>query len=245
MKKYVIIGSFIALVALTVRSEVPRLVSSSPEFWATGVNASTQKVITLTFDQRMSPGYTAMLGPSSLPPPTIEMNPSMSPDRKTFTVKVTAQPGKVYVLGLNEKNIPGVGFQNEKGMSAPPNFLAFQTAGTPAPDDVPPRAIRTNPANGETAVDPSRVKSVAITFDLPMNPKKHGMHLFENETAVDVSKAASQYSADGKTFVLGYNFKPGASYRVELNSTQDIGFTRTTRVPLWPVKFTFSTAQPR
>jgi hypothetical protein len=221
------------------KADPARIVSSSPEFWAVNVNPKEKK-LSLTFNQPMRSGFWDWFGRDTLSPNST-LHSEMTPDHLTSTVDVTLQPGKVYVAALNERGIPGVGFQTEKGLSLSPSFLVFQTAGTPGPEDAAPRVIKTMPANGESTVNPTLVKSIAVTFDVPMNAKKHGMHLFENDTAVDVSKAVFQYSADGKTFALGYNLKPGATYRVELNSTQDIGFTRITRVPLWPVHLTFST----
>jgi hypothetical protein len=220
----------------------PSILATSPQSWAVGVNSSSQKTISVTFDQRMSPGYTAWLGKSSIPPSSLNMNSSISDDRRSFTIKADLQPGKVYVLGLNEKNLQGVGFQNEKGLSAPPYFLVFQTAGNVAPQDVPPRVVRTIPQHGGT-VDSRRVQSLSVTFDKPMNVKKHGLHMFENNAPVDISKAQFAYSADALTFALAYPFKPSTQYRFELNDNHDIGFSATTRVPLWPVQISFATGQ--
>jgi hypothetical protein len=157
------------------------------------------------------------------------------------SIDVHLQPGKVYICGLNERGLPGVGFQNEKGFALPPTYLVFQTAGTPAPNDSPPRIIRSSPANGMQGIEPTAVRSLRITFDKPMNMKKHGLHLYENNQPIDISKLPFSYTADGMTFVLPYNFKPAAVYKLELNSTKDIGFARTTRVPLWPAVISFTT----
>src|SRR2546423_5863977 len=227
----------------TVTPAGPRIVDTSPKEWQIGANAS-QKELSVTFDQRMNPGFTAWMGRSSLVPP-LDITSKITEDRRTFSIHVDFQPGKVYVFGLNEKNLPGVGFQNERGQSAPPYFLVFQTAGTLAPDDAPPRVVSTNPPNNMQQLDPSRLKSLAITFDKPMHTAKHGLQLLENSKEVDLSKAKFVYSADGKTFTLGYDFKPLTTYEVILNSTKNIGFASAKRVPLWPVRFAFSTAQPR
>jgi Bacterial Ig-like domain len=221
----------------------PKLLATSPQSWAVSVNSSSQKTISVTFDQRMSPGYTAWLGKSSIPPLSLNMNSSISDDRHSFTIKADLQPGKVYVLGLNEKNMQGVGFQNEKGLSAPPCFLVFQTAGNVAPQDAPPHVIRSVPQHGATGLDSATLRSLSITFDKPMNVKKHGLHMFENNNPVDISKAPVAYTPDGLTFTLAYAFKPATQYRFELNDIHDIGFSRTTRVPLWPVQISFATAQ--
>lgn len=228
-----------------LRADAPKLTSSSPPLWGVGVNSAVQKTISLTFDQRMSPAYTAWLGRSSLPPPDLDMNSSMSQDRLTFSTKARLEAGKVYVLALNEKNIDGVGFQNEKGASLAPTYLVFQTAGAPKPEDAPPIVLKSLPANGEQQVDPARTKAIVLSFDKPMQTAKQGLHLFENNTAIDISKARFGYSADGRTFTLYYDFKASTPYRMELNSVTDIGFASAKRVPLWPVQIGFTTVQPR
>jgi hypothetical protein len=121
----------------------------------------------------------------------------------------------------------------------------FQTAGTPTAENAPPHVTKTIPPNGSTALDSTKLKSIAISFDVPMNVKKHGVHLFEDKQPVDISRAPFQYSPDGKTFTLGYDFKASKTYMLELNNLHDIGFARATRVPLWPVQFTFSTGESR
>ena len=226
--------------AAELLADPPRLTSTSPQVWAVGVNAITQKDISLTFDQPMRSGFWDWLGRDTLSPNST-LHTTVSPDRMRMSLDVKLEAGKVYVLGLNERGIPGVGFQNEKGLSLPPVYLVFQTAGTPAPNDLPPHVARSNPANGTQGIDSAMLRSITITFDRPMNPKKHGLHLYENNQSIDISKLPFSYSADGMTFALPYNVKPATTYRLELNSTKDIGFARTTRVPLWPATISFST----
>ncbi len=192
----------------------------------------------------MSPAYTAWIGRSSVVQ-EVDSDSSISPDRRTFTTKAALQPGKVYVFSLNEKRIAGVGFQNTKGVSAPPFYLVFQTVGAPAPDDAPPRALSTIPAGNAQQIDPAKLKSVVINFDRPMQTAKHGLVMTENKSPVDLSKARFQYSPDGKSFTLAYDFKPSTTYEFELNNTQNIGFASAKRIPLWPVRFAFSTGQPQ
>lgn len=239
MTKLLYAAIAISTASIASAYDPPKLLSASPSFWAIGVDASRQKSISLSFDGPMRPGFSAWFGPSSLPPESSVT--TLSSDRLTFSLGVTLQPAKVYVLALNEKHIPAVGFQTEKGISLPPTYLVFQTAGTPAPNDAPPHVVRSNPVNGTQGIDPSRLASITVTFDKPMTPKKHGLHLYENNQPVDISKLPFSYSADGLTFILPYRFKPATVYRLELNSTKDIGFARTTRIPLWPAVISFST----
>lgn len=156
------------------------------------------------------------------------------------SIGVHLDPGHVYICALNGRGIPGVGFQTEKGVPLPPTFLVFQTAGTPAPDGAPPRVKEIIPANGGQ-IDPARTRAIVITFDQPMETKKRGLQVFENNNPVDISKLPFTYSPDGRTFTLPYNFRPGTQYRLELNSVSDIGFSRANRIPLWPVRVSFTT----
>jgi Big-like domain-containing protein len=241
-----IIAALVCASFQTVSSpaEPLKLVSTSPAFWAVNVTPAARKTISLTFDQRLRGRFSDWIGLDALSPPS-SLQTTFSEDKMSCSIAVQLEQGKVYVCGLNERGLPGVGFQNEKGLSLPPTYLVFQTAGTPAAEDTPPHVVKTMPSNGAASLDPTRLKSIAITFDAPMNPKKHGLHLFEDKQPVDISRSAFQYSPDGKTFSLAYDFKPSKTYMLELNNLHDIGFSRTTRVPLWPVQFTFSTGSPQ
>ena len=234
--------SFFSRAAVAV--EPPKLITTSPDFWATNINAASQRVVSLTFDQTMRPGNSAWLGRSSLSP-EVNLDTLVSDDRKTFKLNVRLQPGKVYVFGLNEKGLPGVGFQNDYGISLPPHFLVFQTIGNPSAEDAPPKVVRTTPGNGSNQVDPLLTKSLVIQFDKPMRTAKHGLQLFENNNRIDVAKFPGQYSPDGRTFTFPYNFKPLTQYVLEFNGVQNIGFVSSNRVPLWPVRMRFATGPLR
>src|SRR2546423_3204412 len=222
-------------------AEPLNLLSTSPQFWATNVNASSQKTISLTFDQKLRSTLTDWIGLDVLSPPS-DLETKYSPNHLSCSINVHLDSGHVYVCALNGRGLPGVGFQNEKGFTLPPTFLVFQTAGNVVPQDAPPRVVRSIPQHG-AIVDSGRSQSLTITFDKSMNPKKHGPHMFENNNPVDISKVPFAYSADGITLTLAYAFKPATQYRFELNDIHDIGFSGANRVPLWPVQISFSTAQ--
>jgi hypothetical protein len=230
------------LLAASDLADPPKLVSTSPMYWAVGVDAARLKTISLTFDQRLRRRFSDWIGLDVLSPPS-SLQTTFSADQTSCSIPVRLEPGKVYICGLNERGLPGVGFQNEKGMSLPPTYLVFQTAGTPTARDSPPHVTRTIPANGTTSFDPTKSKLIVVTFDTAMSTKKHGLHLFEDKQAVDISRSAFQYSPDGKTFTFTYEFKPSKTYTVELNNLHDIGCSSATHVPLWPVQFTFATGQ--
>jgi len=223
--------------------EPPRIVSTSPQFWEIGVSPSDQKTIAVTFDQIMRSGFWDFLGNDTLSPKT-NYETAMGSDLKSFSLRVTLLPGKVYIMALNERGIPGVGFQNDKGISLKPTYLVFRTAGVPSPEDAPPHALSTSPGNGARDVNPATIRAITVSFDRAMEPKKHGLHLFEEKQPVDLTRARFAYSADGKTFSLTYAFKPSTHYEVQMNSTDDIGFTAANRAPLWPVHFAFTTGEP-
>jgi hypothetical protein len=223
--------------------EPPRIVSTTPQFWERGVSPSGQKTIVVTFDQIMRSGFWDFLGNDTLSPET-NYETTMGSDLKSFSLRVTLHPGRVYVMGLNERGIPGVGFQNDRGISLKPAYLVFQTSGNPSPEAAPPRALSTSPGNGAQNVNPAAVRTITVSFDRAMTTKKHGLHLFEGRQPVDLTRATFTYSADGKMFTLTYAFKSSTHYEIQMNTTEDIGFAATNRAPLWPVHFAFTTGQP-
>ncbi len=227
---------------LSFAFEPPKIVSTSPQFWEIGVSPSKQ-AIAVTFDQVMRSGFWDFLGKDTLSPQT-NHETTMRSDLKSFSLRVTLHPGRVYIMGLNERGIPGVGFQNDKGISLRPVYLVFQTAGVPFPEDAPPRAVSTSPGSGARDINPAAIKAITVSFDRVMEAKKHGLHLFEEKRPVDLTNATFSYSADGRTFTLNYPLQPSTHYEVVMNSAEDIGFAATNRVPLWPVRFTFTTGQP-
>lgn len=227
----------------TALSQAPQIVETSPKFWETGVRP-TSKEVSVTFDQPLRYGFSSWLGAGSVLPET-EVESNNSADGRVFGLSVGLEPGKVYAFALNEREIPGVGFQSPRGIPLRRHFLVFQTAGTPAPEDAPPRAVSTIPPHTAQQLDATRLKALTITFDRPMQATKHGLHMTENGKPVDLSTARFEYSQDGKTFVLAYEFKSSSAYQFELNNTQDIGFASSTRIPLWPVRLAFSTGQPQ
>ena len=244
MMKLLLIASTVLVGASSASTfERPKVVSTSPKFWEIGVSPSSQKFVSVTFDQVMRSGFWDFIGNNVLPPPT-NYETTMGADLKSFGMHVSLQPGKVYIMGLNERGIPGVGFQNDKGISLKPTYLVFQTAGNPAAEDAPPRAVSTFPAKGAQDVNPAATKGITVTFDRTMETKKHGFHLFEGKQPVDLKGVTFSYSPDGKIFTLTYAFKPSTHYEVQMNSTEDIGFAATNRVPLWPAHLAFTTGQP-
>src|SRR4051812_20807283 len=98
-------------------AEPPKLLSTSPQFWATDVNAN-QKTISLTFDQKLRNNVTDWIGLDVLSPSS-DLQTKYSPDHMSCSIDVHLEPGHVYVCALNGRGLPGVGFQNEKGFTLP------------------------------------------------------------------------------------------------------------------------------
>jgi hypothetical protein len=192
------------------------------------------------FDQPLRGTLTDWVGLDVLSPAST-LHTNFSEDRRSCSIDVHLDPGHVYICALNERGLPGVGFQNQKGISLAPTFLVFQTAGNPAPDDTPPALIRAIPENAAQGIDAAKLSAITLVFDRPMNGKKHGLHLSEGGNQVDVPRLQFGYSADGRTFTLPYRFKPATQYRLELNNNHDIGFSSAKRVPMWPVQISFTT----
>src|SRR5262245_60669316 len=119
-----LIGMIIVTVLAGPAFDSPKVVSASPNFWATGVPASSTKAVSVIFDQTMRSGFWDFLGRNTLPPPS-NYEVEMGADLKSYRLHVRLEPGKVYIMGLNERGLPGVGFQNEKGISLQPTYLVF------------------------------------------------------------------------------------------------------------------------
>lgn len=245
MKVFICILSLILVVtgASEAASEPPKIVSISPNFWAVGVIPSSQKVVSLTFDQRMRLDSAAWFGSGSLAPESFGET-SISEDQLTISLPVKLSAGKVYVFCLNDASGPGLGFQNVRGYPLSRKYLVFQMAGNASREDAPPRALSTFPGNASQDVNPATTKGITVIFDRPMESKKHGFHLFEEKKPVDLKTVPFTYSADGRIFILNFPLKPSTHYEVVMNSTEDIGFAATNQVPLWPVHFSFATGQP-
>lgn len=226
--------------AAQTRGAPPRILESRPSFWEVGVSPVRVKRMSLTFDQPMRAGTSAWLGRSSVLPET-RMEDEISPDYRTMYLGVELQPGRVYVFALNEKQIPGVGFQSSRGISMPRQYLVFQTSGTPSADDAPPSLARTAPSNGETGVNPARPGGIELVFNRPMRRKTHGLILFEAGQRVNLGEVKFQWSDDGLTFRLPRPLLPRTSYRIQLNANDNIGFVSAQRIPLWPREFSFET----
>jgi RNA polymerase sigma-70 factor (ECF subfamily) len=124
------------------------------------------------------------------------------------------------------------------GEHRPPELSV--AAEPPAP--AAPRAIGFDPPQGATDVDPGR-KTLAVTFDRPMDPQGWAWVIEHPSTAPEVG--ASSWDAGNRTNTVEVALEPGRSYVVWVNSPQYAYFHDLAGVPAEPVRWTFSTRGAR
>jgi Tfp pilus assembly protein PilF len=130
----------------------PTVVATSPKALANDVPASL-KGISVTFDQEMMDGSWSWVQISKESYPRMTGQPSYDKARKTCTLPVELQPGKVYWLGVNSEEHKF--FQTAADTPARPYVILFATRGkdgkpTPIPSELVKKAEAINrPAPSE------------------------------------------------------------------------------------------------
>lgn len=203
-----------------------KIVKTVPAAWATEVPAETPE-LSIIFNAPIWLGSTAYLGRSSIAP-TITGDPKVSADKRTFSIPVHLDPGKVYFLAINERAVPGVGFQDADGRSAAPFNLVFQTAGKAAEADKPPKIEEIRIGLTEPGKTVFYVK-----FDRKMDATSNGFTLVDAGGQPASGNEKAVYNAKKLTWSLTVDgtAKPVALW---LNHPQFLGFRSTTRIPAWP-----------
>lgn len=108
---------------VTPRADAPRLTASYPA--AGAAVAPGLLVLTLTFDQKMSPtGFDVGPGPGGEAPECLKV-PRLLDNGKTFALLCRTLPGKHYAVALNGGHKGGFG--NIGGAAAEPASVAFST----------------------------------------------------------------------------------------------------------------------
>lgn len=138
------IGGYI-LLKQHQQSRRPVVVQTTPPALAMAVNPNTT-AISVTFDQPMMNFSWSWVGGGELYPETTG-EPRYDTERKTCTLPVKLQPGKLYWIGINSEKY--VYFQTEKHVPAKPYVILFATADengnpTPIPEDYLEEANRIN-----------------------------------------------------------------------------------------------------
>ena len=123
------VATAIALMAVLVGQEsqrtAPKVVRTDPARGA--VIASGPFVLSVTFDQPMSDGSFSYVQKAADTFPDCAFPARLSPDRRTFTVRCTAAPGRAYELWFNSE--PYMNFKGVDGTAAIPFQLKFGTKG--------------------------------------------------------------------------------------------------------------------
>ena len=105
------------------REKGPHIVAMEPANGADSVAADLNKLV-ITFDQAMLPGWSFLqLEPGNYPAEAGQ--PFYDGDKKVITLPVKLQPGRTYVIGLN--NADYTSFKNSGGTPLYPVVYKFST----------------------------------------------------------------------------------------------------------------------
>lgn len=216
----------------------PRILKTSPAIGAKDVDPAT-KEITITFDRDMAGGFSWTGGGPEFPPGRSGEKPTWR-DKRTCSLPVTLEAAKYYRVGINSTSHQN--FRSADGVPVKPSAIYFTTKG--AGDDVQqktakPQIVKMIPENRATDVDP-KTTELRVTFNMPM---KNGFSWTGGGPAYPETPAGKKpfWTEDQKTCVLPVELKPGAEYRLGLNSPSHKNFQSATGVPLDPVTYTFKT----
>jgi RNA polymerase sigma-70 factor (ECF subfamily) len=160
----VIIESGTSQPDLTEESQKPIIVKTNPKTFSTNVSPGL-KQITVTFDQQMMDNSWSWTGGGETYPKTGK--PFYNANKKTCTLPVKLEPGKVYWIGINSVSFKN--FQNEEGIPADWYVILFATKtpdGKPTqiPKDMLEKAKKIN-MQARKALSPIVNKSQSDTND--------------------------------------------------------------------------------
>jgi beta-lactamase regulating signal transducer with metallopeptidase domain len=216
----------------------PRIVKTSPPIGAKDVDPAI-KEITITFDRDMAGGFSWTGGPPDFPQGRTGEKPTWR-DKRTCALPVSLEAGKYYRVGINSQSHQN--FRSAAGVSAKPTSFYFTTKGAGA--DVlakteKPEIVEMTPKNGATDVD-AKTTELRVTFNVPMGS---GFSWTGGGPSYPSSPEGKRpyWTDDHKTCVLPVELKPGASYRLGLNSPSHKNFQSSSGIPLEPVTYTFKT----
>ncbi len=236
---------------------VPAVVRTTPAAMANDVPATLKK-ITVTFDQRMMDTSWSWTQRSEESFPKTSGEPSYDSLRKTCTLPVQLEPGKVYWVGINSPE--HTLFQTPDQVPAGPYVILFATRSadgkpTPIPEDLAAQAKAINQAAGGASTGPmvmrttpptlanevpASLKKITVTFDQPM---MDGSWSWTQRDEESFPKLAGQPSYDSlrKSCSLPVELEPGKVYWVGVNSSQHLTFQTADGVPAKPYVILFAT----
>jgi beta-lactamase regulating signal transducer with metallopeptidase domain len=216
----------------------PRIVSTAPKLGETDVNPSLME-ITVIFDRDMGQGFSWTGGGPEYPPIPEGQKPKWR-DKRTCVLPVKLEAGHFYRVGINSASFQN--FRSQDGEPARPSAIYFTTQG--ASDELKRKASRPmiiglEPKNGTKDVDPE-LKELRVTFNVPMGDGFSWTGGGPQFPTIPEGKKP-YWTEDHKTCILPVDLKPGADYRLGLNSPSHKNFQSAGGVPLDPVSYSFST----
>jgi DNA-binding CsgD family transcriptional regulator len=117
-------------------------------------------------------------------------------------------------------------------------MIAHSNSGPAAPRPAtPPRVVATQPRPG-AAVPPGPL-TLSVTFDRPMRPGNYSFVQKDPATYPQCGDNRPAQSADGRTFTLHCQVRPGGSYEIWFNAEPYMNFKSVDGVPAVPFQLRF------
>ncbi len=233
-------GTPVATQATGDEAGPPRIIATSPKVGTTDVDPTLAE-LTVTFDKDMGGGYSWTGGGPDYPPTDKDRKVEWR-DKRTCVLPVKLDPGHYYRVGINSKS--NRNFRSLAGVSALPSALFFTTRGASEEDKLKtqaPQAVSFEPMNGAIDVSPA-LTELRVTFNVPMGGGFSWCGGGPEYPSGPEGKGP-YWTEDHKTCVLLVELKPGATYRLWLNSPSYNNFQSAAGVPLESVEYNFKTGQ--
>jgi hypothetical protein len=216
----------------------PRILATSPKIAAADVDPGLTEIM-VTFDRDMESGFSwTGSGPDY---PTIPKDKKVTwRDKRTCVLPVKLEAGHYYRVGINSKSYRN--FRSTAGVSALPSAIYFTTWGASGEEQMKtltPEVVSCEPLNGAENVNPA-LAELRVTFNVPMGG---GFSWCGSgpEYPSGPEGRGPYWTEDHRTCVLPVELKPGATYRLWLNSPSHNNFQSAAGVQLKPVEYTFKT----
>jgi hypothetical protein len=183
------------LAAVASASGAPVVVKTSPQAFANNLEPSL-KEITVTFDQPMMDKSWSWTGEGETFP-RMTAPPSYDQSRMTCTLPVSMEPGKVYLIGVNDEKFQN--FKSAKGVPAKPYVILFATKSsdgkpTPIPEDMLKEAQAINEQSKVAVIN--RMKQVSPAADVTTDtqePEINDLNAFKQElNRMDIEARAEE-----------------------------------------------------
>lgn len=117
-------AAVLACAGIAQAAEAPKVISTFPPTDAV-VPAGIQQV-SVTYDRPMQDKSWSFVTGGERAYPQVDGGPSLSDDKRTFSLPVKLQPNTTYVMWFNSDRFQN--FKDEQGQSATPYRLTFTTS---------------------------------------------------------------------------------------------------------------------